>query len=207
MIQFDEHIFQMGWFNHQQEIHSSVLSRVTWWNPLCFVDGFFLNVWNSLVSGDVILQTKVALWLMDSKSLKMVQHSRNLKDFMKVYMNYSSTDPTQLRVLGSWWPAMTTVEMFKGYYSQHHQLTSFPGKCAGSQRTFFRQMRLASLSRCLRWAFSNGRVGCLHTSNSTGNRPGDSGRWPAGFQHQDLLFHTNVHDRITINPTPVTRSW
>ena len=28
MIQFDEHIFQMGWFNHQPVLIPSVLSRV-----------------------------------------------------------------------------------------------------------------------------------------------------------------------------------
>ena len=32
MIQFDEHIFQMGWFNHQLEFHLPLFLLVGW-NP------------------------------------------------------------------------------------------------------------------------------------------------------------------------------
>ena len=31
MIQFDEHIFQMGWFNHQLEFYSKKFQAKPWW--------------------------------------------------------------------------------------------------------------------------------------------------------------------------------
>ena len=34
MIQFDEHIFQMGWFNHQLEICCRMILPVCCWNML-----------------------------------------------------------------------------------------------------------------------------------------------------------------------------